>query len=431
MSELLFGGRAPRLWLRIEQDADKLYYAQVPADLADGFIVNANLIEHSPAAVAAFLDKLERPFVVDPMSYRFARPAWYLHERDGEVANKRNYGRLWQKYATGVAGLSGDPLVDGGTDRLAGDAAVLRFCQNVLEFQDRSLRHAWIDEVAGYVGMDRLFGYQLAPLAFLAPYTVITNDADLETAVTLAAAAASLDRAVIAVVPLLPAALSDPELLRRTVLGMATSGVGGVLVWPVGLSAFALAETPALFTGLAMLVRGLADAGLEVGMLYGGILSGLLRGFGLAGFSHAVMYGETRGLDPTGGRPATQFYFPPLRAFLPYGRAAELVVPLSESDYLATVCACEICRSLLRRPGSDVSAFFETYVPDGAKRPFPTQVAQDLNRFHFLYARADELALARSRTEPALLADLLTAADRYPMGVTRTIRAWAERLKSA
>ena len=71
MAATLFAGRAPRLWLRLEQHADKPIYAQLPAGTADGYIVNANLVEQSPAACASFLGDRGKPFILDPMSYRF------------------------------------------------------------------------------------------------------------------------------------------------------------------------------------------------------------------------------------------------------------------------------------------------------------------------------------------------------------------------
>lgn len=436
MGSLLFEGRAPRLWLRLEQHADRLYYARVPSDLADGFIINANLVESAPEACASFLDKLGKPFVLDPVSYRFERPAWHTRAKDGEVSNKRNYMRLWQKYAIGTTGFTGDPLLDRGVAGAASEEALMRFCQNVIEFQELRLRHAWVEDGARYVGMDRLFGLQLAPSAYLAPYLVIGQQsaaADISASALLASITASLarPRPVIAVLPVLPGVLADFGSIHALAAAIGRSGVQSALVWTVGLSALQLADTPELFAGLVLLVRGLRDADIEVGLLYGGFFSALLRGFGASGFSHALMYGETRALDPSGGLPRTAFYFPPLRQFLPYAVAAELIDGTSAPEYLDVVCGCEICRALVGAEIRNAAAYFQTHAPEGSKRPLPTQEALDLNRFHYLFARRDELELARSRSEPALIADLLRAADRYPPKVTRTLRAWAVRLRAA
>jgi hypothetical protein len=70
-------------------------------------------------------------------------------------------------------------------------------------------------------------------------------------------------------------------------------------------------------------------------------------------------------------------------------------------------------------------------VPEGAKRAFPTPAALDLNRFHYLLARRQELSFARARPEPQLIADLLTVVDRFPPPATRVLRSWAVRLRTA
>jgi hypothetical protein len=184
---------------------------------------------------------------------------------------------------------------------------------------------------------------------------------------------------------------------------------------------------------MTILSRSLRDSGLEVGMLYGGILSSLLRGHGVSGFSHGLMYGEVRGLDPSGGLPAANFYLPPLRQPLRYDYVKQFVAGMSADDYLRHICACALCRQLVNGTGdtTGLNAYFSTYIPTGGKRPLPTQEALALNRFHYLLARSDEMDLARSMSEPALIAEFLTAAESFPATTARTVRAWVSRLRSA
>ncbi len=437
MTGTLFEGRAPRLWLRLEQHADKPFYAQTPPSLADGYILNANLVESAPDACASFLDQTAKPFLIDPVTYRFDRPVWYTRtDAEGEPLGKRNYARLWAKYSAGVGGLSGDPLRDGGVGGLKGEEAIVRFCQNVINFQEERLRSVWAQDGAQYV-MDRLlFAGQLAPAAYVAPYPVIgASDpgSDITLAGAFARATASLARphAVAAVLPLMPHVLRDLAWMRSLAATVAQSGVQAALIWTVGTSALELADDPALFTGLALLLRNLRDAGLEEGLLYGGILSSLLRGFGAASFSHGLMYGEVRGLEPSGGRSQLTFYFPPLRHPLSYAGAARIVMSMSPTEYLERVCGCAVCTELVGGDIRNLGAYFQTYRPDQAKRDFPTQEALDLNRFHYLLARGAELEFARARPEGQLIGDLLAAADPYPPSASSTLRRWAERLGAA
>lgn len=432
----LFDGRAPRLWLRLEQHGDKPYYARVPSDAVDGYILNANLVESSPEACATFLDEAQKPFLIDPMSYRFERVAWYTRDKDGVEVNKRNYARLWKKYSKGVASLSGDPLRDRGVAALDRTRDLERFCQNVIDFQELRLRTAWVEEAAQYVGMDAMFGGQLSPLGYVAPYLVIGDsepEHEARRAVDLARFTSTLakPRPVVAVLPLTDKALRNPNVLRSLADELGRTGIRAALLWAVNQPTLALADDPALFTGLTILSRSLRDAQIEVGMLYGGILSSLLRGHGVSGFSHGLMYGEVRGLDPSSGLPAASFYFPPLRQPLRYDFVRQLISELSAEDYLRRVCSCALCRELLDGDVRSLEPYFATYVPDGGKRPLPTQEALALNRFHYLLARSDELELARSMSEPALIAELLEAAEPYPPTASRTVRSWASRLMSA
>ena len=437
MIEALFKGRAPRLWLRLEQHADKPYFAQMPPTLADGYILNANLVESAPDACASFLDQTAKPFLIDPVTYRFDRSAWYTRlDREGETLGKRNYARLWAKYSAGVGGLSGDPLRDGGIGGLKGEEAIVRFCQNVINFQEERLRSVWAQDGAQYV-MDRLlFAGQLAPAAYVAPYPVIgasDPECDIELAASLARATAVLarPRPVAAVLSLMPHVLRDLGSMHSLAAAVAESGVQAALVWTVGTSALELGDDPALFTGAALLLRNLRDAGMEAGLFYGGILSSLLRGFGAASFSHGLMYGEVRGLDPSGGRPQLTFYFPPLRHPLSYAGAAQIVRTMSPTEYLDRVCGCAVCAELVGGDIHNLDAYFQTYRPDGSKRDFPTQQALDLNRFHYLLARGAELEFVRARPEGQLITDLLSAADPYPASASSALRRWAERLGAA
>ena len=76
-------------------------------------MVNANLVEHSPAAVGTFLDELKQPFVIDPMRYRFDRTACTRIIAMVGHLNERNYTHPGRS-AAGVDGLTGDPLADRG-----------------------------------------------------------------------------------------------------------------------------------------------------------------------------------------------------------------------------------------------------------------------------------------------------------------------------
>lgn len=425
----------PRLWLRLERHGDMGFYARAP-ETGDGIILNANLAELSGDACAAFLDKIEKPYLIDPMSHRFTSTRWTTAERDGETANKRNYARLWRKYSADVPGWSGDPLRDVTTLSRLSETGMARYAQNVINFQELQLRHAWVEEAARYVGMDGLFGPPLAPIATIAPYLVVTDANtldDLRVLAGLCEATASLvnPRPSVAIIPVERKVLSKFDSIRQIGTAIGNSGVKAAFIWPIQTTELELGDDPTRFTGLRLLIRTLAGSGVQAAMLYGGFVSLLLREFGSVAISHGLAYGESRGLEPSGGRPVGRWYLPPLHRFISYDDAAQLFRTLTVDRYLAEICQCDVCRALLSGGLAALDAFLDASPPPGAKRAIPTTDAQALNAMHFLLVRASELEQVRNRPTEVVIAQMLEAAERYPSATTRALRVWADRLRAA
>ena len=425
----------PRLWLRLEQHLDMGFYARAP-ETGDGIILNANLAELSGDACAAFLDKIGKPYLIDPMSHRFSSPRWITAEHDGEVTNKRNYARLWRKYSADVPGWTGDPLKDPAILPQLSESGLARYAQNVINFQELQLRHAWVEQAARYVGMDGLFGPPLAPVATIAPYVVVTDSdtaGDLRILANLCEATASLvnPRPSVAIIPIERKVLSNFDSIRQVGTAIGKSGIQAAFIWPIGTTELQLGDDPTRFTGLRLLMRTLVGSGVQAAMLYGGFVSLLLREFGSVAISHGLAYGESRGLEPSGGRPVGRWYLPPLHRFISYADAAQLIGTLTVDRYLAEICRCDVCRALLADGLVSLNEFLDAKTPPGSKRPIPTSDAQALNAMHFLLARASELELVRSRPTELVIAQMLEAADRYPSATTRALRIWADRLRAA
>ena len=346
-------GRPPRLWLRLEQHDDKAFYANVP-EVGDGLFLNANLAESSAASCASFIDRMAKPFAYDPISYRMENAEWLLSER-GHGIEKRNYSRLWRKLARGIEKWTGEPLRDAGLIAALSDADLARYGRNSIDFQDRQLRDAWLVEAQTFVGMDLLFGV-FSPGVYTAPYVIQRageGGATTSASVALARLTAELGkpRPTQAIIAMEPGVLDDVARVEAIARGFSTSGVRVAWIWTVGFSSLALADRPARFTNYTRLIRLLTDAGIEVGVLYGGYLAALLRFVGVRAISHGLMYGEVRGLSPAGRGPVASFYWPPLHRFLPYRHAHELVHSMSVAEYLERICACDICRQLVSEPG--------------------------------------------------------------------------------
>lgn len=431
----LFGQLAPERWMRLEQHRDKDALLLAP-ETYDGLILNANLVAGAAPSLASFADKVNKPFLIDPMSHRFARPAWFSRDKDGEVVNKRNYVDLWRQYVRDVPRLSGDPMADSRSLADLDDQGLSMFVANVIGFQESSLRSAWANEVTRFLEIDSLWGPVLSPAAYVAPYAVIGEGdtrIEIRTAVRMATASAALGRPkpVVVILPVTERTLVDFALVRQLAVAMGSSGAAAALVWPVGLTELELADVPGRFTGLRLLVRTLTDAGLETGVLYGGYVSALLKEFGLRAISHSLLYGQSRGLDPSRGRPACVHYCRPLRQLVSFEEVRDVATVVSAREYIEEFCSCEVCRALL---GTDrgISAYFNSYIPERARRPMPTPESMALNQVHFLHASSADLITLRRTPSIVAIGELLDAASRYPLrGAAARARRWAERLQAS
>jgi hypothetical protein len=115
-----------------------------------------------------------------------------------------------------------------------------------------------------------------------------------------------------------------------------------------------------------------SDRGIRVHNLYGGYLSVLLTGRGLAGVNHGIGYSEnrdTRRLSATGG-PPTRYYVPALHAFYTVPNAQPVIDHLPEE----WACECRVCDE----------------VRDANGRPEVGRLTTENLKRHFLLVRHDE-----------------------------------------
>lgn len=162
------------------------------------------------------------------------------------------------------------------------------------------------------------------------------------------------------------------------------------------------------------------DRGIAVRNLYGGALSVLMTGRGLAGVNHGVGYSETRDsrrLSATGGPPA-RYYVPALREFLTVPNAQPVV------DHLPAewACDCAVCAQVTAADG----------------RPQVGRLRPEALKRHFLIARHREFERVVAGFD-AELDDLVKVGgwvaenerDFLPASHGRRLLAWESALRAA
>lgn len=363
----------------------------------DEVLVNANHLENSSMSTTVTLRESTVPFMVDPVLTRFQVPEWWRNKR-GET--KKNYTRLGNIYVAGTSiQIAAGPLLQTVPD----DNEWRVVARNVLNYQLGRLE-------PGFTQLDLLDDarpLELRPTRLIAPALVAFSTAEDRINRLLAEASADFAELPLAVPVIVPIdRLVDANELR-TVIESVPRGVGGYLLWTPNVTEERMLGDDRVFTAILRLVSELAERGVAVGHLHGTYTIAALHDFGLDAFVHHLGWVD-RGepADEHGGGPRScQTYVPGIRHSIRFERARALGYHLGADDFIARYCACDMCVGTFEGRQHPLDLLLEEHpVPNMANRQTPTGRAAELNTWHYLIARRQEVAAFSA--EPAI--DVLT-----------------------
>lgn len=369
--------------MRIGTHAEADFFRKLPQAF-DVLMINANLLAGTPAASAAFIHGLEKPYIIDPFTHAFPLPPRYLRSkqknRTATAAPKRTFVELGSRYFPELGEFVGERSVI--PENIDAGALATR----VLDYQNN-----WYMDI---IGNDTflLEGGMLTPNIIIAPYFVMEGSLSwlpVNVACAKAARAIEPSSAIVVAVTL--------SLLRsfktEIVEAYKDLGSGTAFLW---IESFdedtANAEDLALY---CTFISELCKAKIEPINLFGGFFSCIAADYGLSGFVHGLVYGENKAFAPVlgGGQPPPRYYFKPLHVAQNVLESQSLLVSVDSDTYQDKVCDCAICRRVvgMASPALAMSKFAE--VNDQNKF---TPTAYALCRFHFMLARRDEVMRFRT-----------------------------------
>jgi hypothetical protein len=409
----------------------------------EGVILNANMVAHAPAGIAAFLQEKRagNKYIIDPLTHAFQHDSSYILGEDGNP--KSSIRSLAEHYGEPITGLLGvRPLLPSDLD----EEALRRVVHNCAKFQWDYLPEAMkTTNAAKYLGDDA----PIKPYAIVAPYFYLT-EATLDSwlpcclrAVTLLREeSGSANARVFASVVVSQGVLVDREARDKIVNGFAGCEVDGFLLWVDDLDELTAGKQELL--GLLALCRGLRrDGAREVINLHGGYFSVLASGapgaHAMTGVAHGPEFGEYRPVVPVGGGiPIARYYVPKLHARVRYRDAARWFNAqnwLSSADaFHNNVCNCEECISVLAGDPARYALYGDGKVKtvkrgSGLVRiEFPTRETTVRCLKHYLQRKHVEYLSARAPRD-TLLGRLTAGASEYERvagleGVAH-LRLWA------
>jgi hypothetical protein len=400
----------------------------------DGVIVPAHIASYYSAFCAEFIGSLQKPYLIDPMTYLFAgNPALLKRfiKRDevtveGTVVRKtvrdargrKKKGDLKRSFSKlvgeGYAGLIGQavsadrPLVPGD---FAPRAAVDDLIGRVVDFQTNRLSEI-PEKYRKYGKYAKKYGKPLGgttnpPMCIVPPYFALDGPRGTDwLAVNVDLAKRTKSRTKL---PVFPVILASSQLLTLNGAAILSEYIAarpdGYLLWVDGFSGDQDVDS---LRAVYSFVNVLSKQGQPVILLYGDAYSLVLHFAGLRGFACGICYAQhkvsTQDVDVEGLIPP-RYYVRLLKKKIRIETEARRV---DLSQYAGLQCACEICR----------------------RKPDPRTLDDTESREHFMLARRMEVDALRTGVARSAFASELNEAyakyDRDPvLRPVGHLRNWA------
>lgn len=320
----------------------------------DVLVVNANMVSHTPSAIAGFIGEKakNKAFIIDPQTHAFQHDITLLQTEDQNGPKlRRSIEKLVQAYGNPIASKvsEGEVVLPDDFEDLS---VVNQFAHSVGIFQWELLyTHALekgLTEYYEFVGVDK----PVRPLGIVAPYFYmepLTYNAWIKVNMDLINATAKQfpTQQIFAELVISKDILYDEASVESIVQNYADAPVDAVFLWIDNFSEHSVPTQ--LLLAYAQLVRRIGKK-RPVVMLYGSYFStSLMRfadGSGLGGVCHGLEYGEDRAVIPAvGGLPVSKFYYPSIHKRIRFPDALKLARQHlgSAPEFLVNVCRCKTC----------------------------------------------------------------------------------------
>jgi len=374
--ESIFETGGPKHLVRYGTAAEQKHLLGDFLETYDILVVNANMVAHTPAALAAFIGERahNKPFLIDPQTHAFQHDISRLQtvDKEGRLRLRKSVESLAEAYGNPIdLKVTGDdPRVvtpnDFRDDKLRQD-----FASRVANFQVGHL-HAYAVEQ----GLTRYYEYagveqSVTPVGITAPYFFMEADtvddwiAINTRFVELTDQLFGREHHTLAQVVIDKDVLDSDELVRKVTDRYTSTPASAILLW---IDDFSEHDASAqVLRRYLRFVKRLGETHCVV-LLYGSFFSILIsRVFpelGLNGVCHGLEYGEHRAVVPAvGGIPVSRFYHPQVHKRLRFPDAFKLVRPhlKSRDAYFGNVCSCGACREVIGSQDGDPMQLFGLY----------------------------------------------------------------------
>jgi len=350
----------------------------------DGIIIGAHLLSLYSSSIPVFIQELEKPFLIDPMTYVFGRSFDLLTKND-EL--KKSFKKLIERFEKPISNIlknrefvPSDFLKNGQWN----EKLLEKFIKNVLNLQKNIMISSPAQQsILEYMEILGEAKKPLKPKYLIAPYFYFSSTTDPWYLITQEFSKRTekfkKNEKIYSVICFSKNILLDGKEIKKVIEDYSNIQVDGYLLWISDLDE--TKDDQKFLEGLVQFVRTLAEKSKKpIYSLYGGYFSLLLSKYGLKGYSRGICYGEAKNVDtPTlGGRTTKRYYFPPIHAKLSERKARTLY---QSNPHL--LCQCEICKKILNKLRKNkqktiIEEFFNKLNIEQAKKHFIATHAKEI-----------------------------------------------------
>lgn len=410
-------------WMVFGTFAQQDYFEYPQKGTYDGVILNANMVAHAPAGLAAFLQEKRAggKYLIDPLTHAFQHDPSVISDKEGEP--KAAIRKMADLYGPPIADLAGKRPIKPADLKTSLENVVEKCAENQTEFLQAYMRQT---DAAKYLEDE----CEMPPYAFVAPYFYLT-ETTLDQWMPVNVRSLKIARKVVdgmprtkklfAAVVVSQGIVIDREAREKLIRGYEEADIDGIVIWIDNLDE--IAAGGAELRGFMRLAAGLRAGGKrEVINLHGGyfsVLAGGIAGNGaFSGVAHGPEFGEYRGVVPVGGGiPIARYYVPKLHARVKYRDAARMFQMMgwlkSAKAFHENVCDCEVCKSTLDGDAANFALFGEGTTKNVRRRhgivriDFPTRDTTQRCLKHYLqWKRREYISASKAASRDLLLSEL-------------------------
>lgn len=340
----------------------KVLSDEVLQDSYHGICFSANVAGWGRNWVSQFINTLDKPFFIDPMSYVVQFDLEKI-SKEGEL--KKSYVKLFEEY-----GEPFSPIINTKNHLSASDfddRVLESFVTNVLEFQKNIAKPKGTSQ-QGLLEYAKLLGDATSvqePEFLVAPYFWFDNTNSewykLNSKIMALAKNCSGNIPVYGVICVDMETIQNRDEVSKLVSDF--SEMDGVLLWISELSEYNMNRDD-LISYLNFLHQFNGNNTL---LMYGGYFSMIASKFGLNGISPGVGISEFKSVrdQPTGGIFSNKYYIPQAKSM-----AVEADARSFCADNPEIMCTCNICDGTELNSVDDVHHFFDELTPLKAKQHY-------------------------------------------------------------